>query len=53
MRLYIPITGDMRKIKKFAWYPIYVNGVFYWLEWVTINQTYNTRHSGWNNDWVD
>lgn len=51
MRFYRPITGATRTIRKFAWYPIYVNGVVYWFEWVTVHQTYNTRHRGWNNDW--
>ena len=51
MKFHKPMTGDEREIRKFAWYPIYVNGIFYWLEWITIHQSYNTRHSGWNNDW--
>jgi hypothetical protein len=51
MKFHKHMTGDEREIRKFAWYPIYVNGIFYWLEWITIHQSYNTRHSGWNNDW--
>ena len=51
MKLYKPMTGDTREVKRFAWYPIRVNGVVYWLEWITIHQSYNTRCKGWNNDW--
>ena len=51
MRFYAPVTGDKRVIRKFALFPIKINGVIYWLEWVSIHQSYNTKHSGWNNDW--
>ena len=51
MRFYKPMTGDTREVRKFAWYPIRVNGTVYWLEWITIHQSYNTKHSGWNNEW--
>lgn len=51
MKFYKPTTGDEREIRKFAWYPICVNEIVYWLEWITIHQSYNTRHRGWNNDW--
>lgn len=44
------ITGDTRKIKKFAWYPMYINGTIYWLEMVTICQHYD---NGWVNDWIE
>lgn len=47
-----PFTGDERIVKRFAWYPIKVNGIIYWLQRVKIKQSYNTRHSGWNNDWI-
>ena len=52
MRFYLPYTGESRKVRKFAWYPMYIGHTVYWLEWLTIKQTYNTRHSGWNIDWV-
>lgn len=52
MKIRKPFTGEERIVKRFAWYPINVNGTIYWLEWIKIKQSYNTRHSGWNNDWV-
>jgi hypothetical protein len=51
MKFHKPITGDTRNILKFAWYPIRIGNVVYWLEWITIHQSYNTKRSGWNNDW--
>lgn len=47
-----PFTGDERVIKRFAWHPINVQGRLYWLRWIKIKQSYDTRHSGWNNDWI-
>lgn len=52
MKIRKPFTGEERVVKRFAWYPINVNGILYWLEWISIKQSYNTRHSGWNNDWI-
>lgn len=52
MKIGKPFTGEERVIKRFAWYPINVNGTIYWLKWIKVKQSYNTRHSGWNNDWV-
>lgn len=52
MKIRKPFTGDERVVKRFAWHPIKVNGIIYWLQWIKIKQSYNTRHSGWNNDWV-
>lgn len=52
MKFHKPITGDQREIKRFTWYPMKINDCVYWLERITIHQSYNTRHSGWNNDWV-
>lgn len=47
-------TGDERIIKKFAIFPIKVNGQVRWLEWVTIKQVaYDTDYYGrfdcWHN----
>lgn len=50
--VYKPFTGDQREVKRFAWYPMKINGYTYWLKWITIRQSYDTRHSGWCNDWV-
>ena len=52
MRFYRPFTGDQREIKRFAWYPILIDGCTYWLEWIVIHQSYNTKFHGWNNDYV-
>ena len=52
MKIHKPITGEEREITKFAWRPMKINGHVYWLEWITVHQSYNTEHSGWNNDWV-
>jgi hypothetical protein len=53
MQIYTPYTGEQRKVKRFAWYPMKINGTIYWLEWITIHQSYNTRSFGWCNDWVE
>lgn len=53
MKFHRPLTGSERNIRRFTVLPTYVNGIVYWLEWVNIHQSYNTRHFGWNNDWVD
>ena len=45
-------TGDERDVRKFLWFHTLINGTVYWLETVTVHQSYNTRASGWNNDWV-
>lgn len=47
-----PFTGDQREVKRFAWYPMKINGSVYWMKLITIRQSYNTRHGGWCNDWV-
>lgn len=48
-----PITGEEREIRKFAWLPIYVDGIIYWFEWVTIHQSFDTdKPFKWSNDWV-
>lgn len=52
MRLILPFTGEEREVRMFAIVPIIIDREIYWLEWVTIHQTYNTRKPGWNNDWV-
>jgi hypothetical protein len=52
MRFDIPYTGDEREVRKFAWYPMFIDGCWYWLEWVTVHQSYNTKYPGWNTDWV-
>ena len=48
----IPYTGEERVVRRFALFPTIIQGTCYWLEWIKIHQSYNTRHSGWNNDWV-
>ena len=53
MRFYKPIRGAERTIKKFAWYPIVVDSTVYWLEWITIHQSYGLwGFKGWHSDWV-
>ena len=52
MKFYRPRAGDQREIRKFAWHPMKIDNCIYWLEWITIHQSYNTKYSGWNNDWV-
>ena len=53
MRFYTHRTGDTREVIRFAWLPIYVNCCWYWLEKITIHQTYNSGDSfGWHNDFV-
>lgn len=52
MRVYLPTTGETRTVRKFAWYPMKINGAVYWLEWITVHQSYNTEYPGWNNDYV-
>jgi hypothetical protein len=47
-----PFTGDERIVKRLAWYPIKVQGTLYWFKRIKIKQSYNTRHDGWNNDWI-
>lgn len=47
-----PFTGDQREVKRFAWYPMKIKGKTYWLKLIVIKQSYDTRHSGWCNDWV-
>ena len=52
MRFYKPAHGEQRIIRKFAWYPICINGIVYWLEYITIRQQYN-RYFGWYNKLVE
>ena len=52
MRFDRPYTGEQREVRRFIWFPTKINGVIYWLETVTIHQSYNTGTFGWNNDWV-
>ena len=52
MKFYRPRAGDQREIRKFAWHPMKIDNCIYWLECITIHQSYNTKYSGWNNDWV-
>lgn len=52
MRFNRPFTGDERVIRKFIWFPTKINRTVYWLETVTIHQSYNTSTFGWCNDWV-
>lgn len=47
-----PFTGDQREVKRFVWYPMKIKGKTYWLKRIVIKQSYDTRHSGWCNDWV-
>lgn len=53
MRFNIPLTGSERIVSKFTLFPTKINGSIYWLECVKVHQSYNTAHSGWNNDWVE
>ena len=53
MRIYLPTTGETRIVRKFALFPIAINAEIRWLEMVTIYQSYNTRHKGWNNDYFE
>ena len=52
MRFIVPIAGQERKVKKFLWFPTKIQDTIYWLETVTIRQSYNTRRPGWCNDRV-
>ena len=52
MRINTPFTGDQREVTRFTLFPMRINGIIYWLEKVTVHQSYNTRHRGWCNDWV-
>ena len=52
MKISRPFMGDQREVRKFLWFPTLINGAIYWLETVTIHQSYDTRTSGWCNDWV-
>lgn len=52
MRFNIPTTGQERKVTKFLWFPTKIQDTIYWLETVTIRQSYNTTHMGWSNDRV-
>lgn len=53
MRITMPLTGDTRVRRTFAFKPITANGEVRWLEFVKIHQSYNTRFPGWNNDWFE
>jgi len=49
-----PWTGDQRTVRRFLLFPTKINGFIYWLQWVTIHQSYNTRRwNAWCNDWVE
>ena len=53
MRFYTKGTGDTREVTKFALFPIKVDGVIYWLEKITIHQSFNTSKYGkWSNDYI-
>lgn len=53
MRFYTKGTGDTREVTKFALFPIKVGRVIYWLEKITIHQSFNTSKYGkWSNDYV-
>lgn len=53
MKLRRPYTGEERVIRKFAIFPVASNGEIRWFETVVIHQSYNTKRSGWNNDWFE
>lgn len=48
----LPTTGETRVINRFAIFPTIVENEVWWLESITLFQSYNTRHRGWNNDLV-
>lgn len=52
IRFTLPITGNTRVIRRFAWFPIKVRNVIYWLEPLKIHQTYHGAYERWHNDWV-
>jgi hypothetical protein len=51
MKFYLPYTGQQRKIKRFAWYPMKVGHTIYWLEKLTLKQSY-VRGYGWRTQYV-
>lgn len=50
MKVILPIPGQTRTVRRFAFFPIRVDYEVRWLEMVTIRQTYH-RDTGWFNDW--
>ena len=53
MRFYTHRTGDTREVTRFAWLPIKVQNTIYWLEKVTIHQSFNTKNHGkWYNEYI-
>ncbi len=38
-----PRRGDRRSIRRFMFLPLTINGIFYWLEMVTLQQVYSVR----------
>ena len=53
MRFYTHRTGDTREVTRFAWLPIKVQNTIYWLEKVTIHQSFNTKNPGkWYNEFT-
>lgn len=53
MKFYTKGTGDTREVTKFALFPIKVGRIIYWLEKITIHQTFNTtKYRKWSNDYV-
>lgn len=49
----LPITGEVRTVKRFAILPTIIGNEVWWLESIIIHQSYNTQHPGWNNDWAE
>lgn len=50
MRRRCCITGETRIKRWFAILPVRIGADWRWLEFVTVQQSYNTRCFGWNND---
>ena len=49
MKIMLPINGEMRTVRRFAFFPIRIGHEVRWLEMVTIHQTYY-KDTGWFND---
>lgn len=48
MRFVKPKNRETRTVKRFAWYPMDIDGVVYWLETITVVQVYDGCF-GWVN----
>lgn len=49
----LPVTGETRVVRRFTILPTVIGHEVWWLELITIHQSYNTQHRGWNNDWAE